>query len=223
MLSISKQTFFTVLSLLVLCCNIVALAQIENIPPSADTARWYASHYLGITASYIPNQRSVGIPEQYAAKYGNEPLMTIGISYTTIGNFIFGSRRLRNQTTFEKIMNTYPSSKLLENFNLTTQFGYNVLETQTLNLYPFLGGRSSVFYLDAGIRLSIVSAESGIAVDYLIAGTPLRVSIQAGYSHSWNFLAPADTKNNQAGFLLRFNTSLWLKNQASQWEFFSSP
>jgi hypothetical protein len=209
---------FVVLTLLTICRTITVDAQINDRHQQSDTSRWYASHYFGITASYMSNQRSVDIPQEYALKYGNEPLVSIGISYTTIGNFLFQSRYLRNQTSLEKILNTYPSSKLLENFNMTTQFGYNILETQTLNIYPFLGGRSSVFYIDDAIRLWIVSAESGLAVDYLFVGTPFRFSLQVGYSHAWNLRAPVDVTGNQAGFILRTNISLWFRNQASQWE-----
>jgi hypothetical protein len=177
-------------------------------------------NYIGIVGSYTTNQRTVGIPPEFAMQFGNMPLMSIGINAMTIGDLLLKSKQVRSQVTIEKYLNVYPSSKLLENIRSSIQIGYNIFETPIINVYPFVGLEIGFFNLDSLVRRSNYSIEGGIGVDYFIPSTPLVVGVQAAYGHSFNFRAPADTPNNQHGFAVRAHISFFYMNRYSAfaWE-----
>jgi hypothetical protein len=200
------------------CTASILSAQVQDSiskVPQSNTSRPFMRNYIGVASSYSLNQRTVGIPTEYATRYGNAPLMSFGLNVVLIGDLLFQSNQIRTQATIERYLNVYPSSKLIENLRTSFEIGYNVIETPTLNVYPFVGFGVGLFHLDSLVRLFGYSAEGGIGADYFIPSTPFLLGLQAAYSHSFNFSAPIDTPNNQPGITLRAHVSIFLRNKYS--------
>jgi hypothetical protein len=182
-----------------------------------DPSRVRMIQYLGVVSSMSANQRSIGIPAEYAQQYGNAPLIGFGLNNVWIGDLLFKTNKTRFSTTIEKLLNVYPSSRILENIRGSFQMGYYVFEQPHFKAYPFLGFGSNIFFVDNGVRLSIYYAEGGAGVDYFIPKTPLMFGLQAAYSHGFNIRAPQDIANNQSGFTARAHVSLYIREKFNYW------
>jgi hypothetical protein len=182
-----------------------------------DPSRVRMIQYLGVVSSMSANQRSIGIPAEYARQYGNAPLVGFGLNILWIGDLLFKTNQLRSSFTLEKLLNVYPSSRILENVRGSFQIGYYVFEQPNFKAYPFLGFGSSIFYVENGVRLSVTSVEGGAGADYYIPKTPLMIGLQAAYSHGFNIRAPQDIANNQSGFTARAHVSLYIREKFNYW------
>jgi hypothetical protein len=147
--------------------------------------------------------------------YRLQGLMSIGITSVAIGDLLFKTNKLHTQANFEKFINVYSSSKLLENIHTSLQVGYFVFEQPNSSVYPFLGLGVNIFLIDKGIRLQTLSGEAGIGIDYFIPTTPFLMGLQASYSHAFNLRAPEYVSNNQGGFTLRAQMSVFIMNRYS--------
>jgi hypothetical protein len=182
-----------------------------------DPSRVRMIQYLGVASSMSANQRSIGIPTEYAKQYGNEPLVGFGLYNVWIGDLLFKTNKTRSSITIEKLLNVYPSSRILENIRFSFQMGYYVYEQPNFKAYPFLGVGSNFFYVDSGVRLNITYVEGGAGVDYFIPKTPLMIGLQASYSHGFNIYAPQDIPNNQSGFTARAYISVYIREKFNYW------
>jgi hypothetical protein len=182
-----------------------------------DPSRVRMIQYLGAVSSMSTDQRTIGIPSEFARQYGNAPLVGFGLNILWIGDLLFKTNQLRSSFTLEKLLNVYPSPRILENFRGSFQIGYYVYEQPNFKAYPFLGFGSSIFYVENGVRLNISSAEGGIGADYFIPKTPLMLGLQAAYSHGFNIRAPQDVANNQSGFTARAHVSIFIREKFNYW------
>lgn len=172
--------------------------------------RPYSMQYIGVSSTLGTNQRSVGLSREFAERYGDMPLASIGISAIIVGDLLFKLNNLRIQANIEKYVNTYPSSKLLENIRADFSLGYYLWEYQNIRTFPFLGAGSQMFFLDAGIRKLAMTVEGGIGVDYFIPSSPLLVGFQASYNHTFNVFNVPGVVSNQPGFNMRVHLSFFL-------------
>jgi hypothetical protein len=194
----------------------------SNTVPSTDslrtdTNRPFIRQYIGVSSSFSVNQRTVGIPEPFASQYGNMPLVSFGIHSVNIGDLLFKTNKMRVSASAEKILNAYPSTRLLENFCGSFQLGYYVYEQPNFKAYPFVGFGTSVFFIDNGVRLSTFSLDGGVGVDYFIPKTPLMLGLQAVYGHLFNLRAAQGTQSNQPGFTARATVSIFLRDKYNFW------
>jgi hypothetical protein len=184
---------------------------------SASSSRPAMKIYWGINATTVANQRTVGLLENNAAQYGNGVMHSLGINAIIIGDLLFRSSRLRSQVSFDKFLNAYPSGQLLENTRFSASYGYNIIESESFYAYPLLGISSSNFYVDTSARILLVSAETGIGADYRIAGTPIMLSVQATYLHSFNIFHAKDARIDQPGFAVKAYISFFIRDKHTYW------
>ncbi len=183
----------------------------------ADSAKVRMRQYVGAASTLTTNHRSLGLPAEYAAQYGNMPLSSVGINFIAIGNFLFQTNRLRSSVTFERFVNVYPSNKILENFRECLQIGYYVYERDAIKLYPFIGGTVGLYYIDNGIRLGVFAAEAGAGLDYFIPKTSLLAGLQVSYNHTWNIRSAADAVGNIGGVAVRAHVSILFSERTTWW------
>ncbi len=161
--------------------------------------------------------RTLGIPPEFAAQFGDAPLVSFGLHGVWLGDLLFKTNKLRTSYGIEKILNAYPSPRILENIRFAVQFGYYVFEQEMtqkgLKAYPFLGFSSSIYYVDNGVRLSVASVEGGAGVDWFVPQTPLLVGIQASYNHSWNLRAAQNVANNVGGVCVKAQVSIFIREK----------
>jgi hypothetical protein len=211
-----------------LCILFFCTASVLSAHPSGtdstrtDTTKQDSSpvrmiQYLGAVSSFSTDQRTIGIPAEFARQYGNAPLVGFGLNNVWIGDLLFKTNKLRSSITIEKLLNVYPSPRILENIRFSFQMGYYVFEQPNFKAYPFLGFGSSIFYVENGVRLSVTSVEGGAGADYYIPKTPLMIGLQAAYSHGFNIRAPQDVANNQSGFTARAHVSIFIREKFNYW------
>jgi hypothetical protein len=180
-----------------------------------DTIKTEMKYYFGISSSIATNQRTVGLPSEYHSQFGNDPVIGIGVGTIIWGDSFLKTEKLRTSMTFMKYLNTYPNPKILENLQMDLQFGYAVIETSHLKMYPMVGFGSSIISLDSLTRIALLNLSGGIGADYLIPNTPLLLTLQASYNHSFNLRSPVDIPNSQSGFNLRAGVSIYLRSRYS--------
>ncbi|MCU0426391.1 MAG: hypothetical protein MUF71_12275 [Candidatus Kapabacteria bacterium] len=173
--------------------------------------------YIGISGSSVMNNRAVGLPAQYAEQIGNTPLLSLGISTVWWGDLLLHTNNIRTQMFMEKFLNAYPSPKLLENIRMGMEFGYALVETPTLKVYPFLGFSQAFITVDALARVSLLSANIGAGADYFLPNTPLAFSFQASYNHAWNLRAASEVPNSQPGIIARATVVVLLQTRRTYW------
>ena len=205
-------------AVLMLFLNIAIYAVDGSDTTKHDSIPILLKQYLGVSGTSLLNQRTVGLPEQYAAQIGNTPLLSLAISSIYWGDLLLRNNNIRLQISLEKFLNAYPSPKLFENFRAGMELGYAVLETPSLKVYPFLGYSQSLFNVDSLARVFLLNANAGVGVDYFLPRTPLLFSLQASYNHAWNGRAAADApSSNQPGLAVRANVVVLLQTRRNYW------
>ncbi|TAE29478.1 MAG: hypothetical protein EAZ92_06180 [Candidatus Kapaibacterium sp.] len=177
--------------------------------------------YLGASSTLTTAHRALGIPPEFAAQFGDAPLVSVGFYGVWVGDLLFKTNKLRTSFGIEKFLNAYPSPRILENIRFPIQFGYYVFEQETtrkgLKAYPFLGFSSSIYFVDNGVRMNIISVDGGAGADWFIPQTPLLVGIQASYNHSWNLRAAQDVANNVGGVCVKAQISIFIREKKNFW------
>lgn len=190
-----------------------------NTDSAATQVRMY--QYLGAISSMTTGHRTLGIPPEFAAQYGDAPLVSVGFHGVWIGDLLFRSKNLRSSFSFEKYVNAYPSVRIFENIRIAAQIGYIVFEQNSaqtgLKAYPFLGYAANTYYIDNGVRMRLFTAEGGVGVDYFIPKTPILVGFQASYNHSWNLLAAKEVSNNIGGISAKVQVSIFVYERKNVW------
>ena len=215
--------FFTLRAVLlttlgIFCQNFAAFALGGADSTKKDSVPILLKQYLGVSGTSLLNQRTVGLQEQYAAQIGNTALLSVALSSIYWGDLLLRNNNIRFQLSLEKFLNAYPSPKLFENFRFGMEFGYAVLETPSLKVYPFLGFSQSFFYVDSLARVYLINANAGVGADYSLPGTPLLFSLQASYNHAWNGRAAADApSSNQPGLIVRANVAVLVQTRRNYW------
>ncbi|TAE29477.1 MAG: hypothetical protein EAZ92_06175 [Candidatus Kapaibacterium sp.] len=171
--------------------------------------------YLGASSMLTTAHRALGIPPEFAAQFGDAPLVSVGFYGVWVGDLLFKTSKLRTAASFEKILNAYPSSRIFENWRFMAQFGYYVAEQESnkpkgLKAYPFLGYSWNLYYIDNSVRMSILSVDGGAGADWFIPQTPVLVGVQASYNHSWNLSAAKEVVNNVSGLSIKAHIAIFI-------------
>ncbi len=227
-----KKTMMRVIVLVLVCSWSSVFAQSAATQPnpvqpnliqpgadsvSADTTRIAMRQHFGISSSLGLNQRSVGLPEEFRAKYGNEPVIGIGISSMSWGDLLFQTSKLRWGVSLHKLLNTFPNARIFENLQTDIQCGYAVLETPTLKVYPFLGVGTTTIALDSITRIAFLNVNGGVGAEYFLPNSPIVLSLQAAYNHTFNILARGNVPNNEPGLTVRMGCFLYLRSRYNYW------
>ncbi len=80
-------------------------------------------------------------------------------------------------------------------------------------LYPFVGLGQSTFFLDSMARMMLINTEVGVGADYFLPKTPIVVTVQLAYNHSFN--VAVGSEGSSPNVSARLNVGVLLFNKRS--------